>query len=790
MRNGGARFLQSARDFPMMVSLGSKSPSWELNRWGRNALRFAPFDGGGYSLRGDKWSLQYSGEKQSHRFAILDNEHFEYDIILNSEPESNRLYLGIEGWEAFDFLRQPDTTGPDILRGSYAVYKKEGVINSPAYHVGTGKICHIHRPKIIDARGRQVWGDTKIDKGVMTLTVPETWLGEAKYPVVVDPVIGSNTAGAYLFYDYLSNALVDEYIDYIYDYIDDYIDDYGDYDYFLEQITSSEWIELYNCGVFNKYSAPSRLQGTYNTHMYVFIAHSSNCFLYPLIYSDFNNKPKQLLNYGCTPGYPLEGVSRPTPYTTDFTERWVHSTITMNDSIAEGTDIWLGHFGDSVVLRFDYGAPLYRLQSSLTLDYDYATQYNSVRAMLESRQFLDIGGIQDIYADPNSDEYNIAAGARHDMKISMYLEINSSAYVRTLTQGAKLTDNRKTAAAYKKSLAQAVKLTDARKLIAAYIKTLTQGINLADTRKSTGAYKRTAAQTVKGATALRQVMGFYRICVMNAQNTTALKCLAAFVRAMTQQLKAAMAIGNKRGISLKLLHQARIDSAMARKGDSKRIVTDTGTPGADLVRQAGMRRIVPTTGGTQDALARIMSFPRRIIDSLWPTALPRLVTEIRRKVANQTGASGSVGRGLAALREAASPVAPLDAVERKPAFMRAILNSLALHDTGRYPVVWLRRLPEIQGVGDTTGHIGNYVRGLYAAAGSLAETSHAGAYRRKQADTANSQAASLRHLFVFIRLLSVSFIRDFIIRRFLKSNEDLILKSCVCRELFLDSSIH
>jgi hypothetical protein len=281
-----------------------------LKRWGRDTLGFSPLAEGGYCTRGDRRRLLYAGARESHRFTILDNERFEYDIILNKEPASNRLYLALEGWEGFDFFRQPDTIGPDILRGSYAVYKKEGAIDSPACHVGTGKLCHIHRPKIIDARGRWTWGDVTIDRGLLTMTIPEGWLGEAKYPVTVDPVIGSSTVGAYLMYDYISNAILEDYLE--------YRDDYEDYNEFVEDMAGSEWIELYNFAIFNKYTTPSQLQGTYNTHMYVFIAYPTKCFLYPLLYSDVNGKPKQLLNYSCAPGYPLEGVNRPTQYTTDL----------------------------------------------------------------------------------------------------------------------------------------------------------------------------------------------------------------------------------------------------------------------------------------------------------------------------------------------------------------------------------------------------------------------------------------------------------------------------------------
>jgi hypothetical protein len=73
--------------------------------------------------------------------------------------------------------------------------------------------------------------------------------------------------------------------------------------------------------------------------------------------------------------------------------------------------------------------------------------------------------------------------------------------------------------------------------------------------------------------------------------------------------------------------------------------------------------------------------------------------------------------------------------------------------------------------------------------GTTALQSLAGFYRKK-VDTVFTEAIPLRYLFVFIRLLTTGFVRDFIIRRFLKSNEDIVLKSALCREITLESSIH
>ena len=186
------RFGQSANDFPLMVELGNKAPSWGLSRWGGNSgLRFIPLDDEGFTLRGDKRRVVYKGRRRSHRFTILGDGAFEYDCILEREPESNVILLFMEGAENFDFLCQPDFVRDPFLKGSYAVYKRETLLGE-----GTGKLCHIHRPEIIDARGRRCWGDLSVAGNCLCITVPENWLSEAAYPVVVDPTIGTTTIGA------------------------------------------------------------------------------------------------------------------------------------------------------------------------------------------------------------------------------------------------------------------------------------------------------------------------------------------------------------------------------------------------------------------------------------------------------------------------------------------------------------------------------------------------------------------------------------------------------------------
>lgn len=162
-----------------------------------------------------------------------DKGGFEYDIVLLSKPTTNKFVMKYRDSGNLRFLFQApyseinlsgediaagvvtrDDTGgwdkdgnkvvnvPDWAHKSYAVYQ-EG--HNPLYKNSTdaekyagGKLLHIHRPKIIDDRGKWVWGDIDIDtvNKTMTVTAPQSFLDTAKYPVRVDPTFGYTTLGS------------------------------------------------------------------------------------------------------------------------------------------------------------------------------------------------------------------------------------------------------------------------------------------------------------------------------------------------------------------------------------------------------------------------------------------------------------------------------------------------------------------------------------------------------------------------------------------------------------------
>ncbi|AEF81454.1 hypothetical protein [Leadbettera azotonutricia] len=594
-------FRQSLTDFPLTVDLGREVPDWGLTRWGKAGsvppLRFRPPDDGeGFSLRGNRRQLLYRGRKRSHRFTILGGDRFEYDCILNKEPESNTVCLIMDGAENYDFFRQPDFVRDPFLKGSYAVYKKETLIGE-----GTGKLGHIHRPKIIDNRGRWVWGDLSIAGDRLCITIPETWLAEAAYPVIVDPVIGTNTIGS---------------------------------QYLWDNDPPEPMIPLMNeiAMPVNRFLVNETINGTCTAKFYVYSSEEPESGGYPVLYSDNSNKPLTRKSKG--ESYIDLQVKSGKP------AGWRSGTFQSNGSIASGSYIW---FGLAAVYfwytRFDYGL------KSFHDDWDCET-------------------IPNTYPIYNANYYQ-------NFKMSMYFEYTSAQnYTRMLTQG--------------------VKLTDTRKLTANYKKTLT----------------------------------------MNGQNGTALGHGSSYLRKHTAQVKGTDTTPWLRGMYRSITETLRVLTPLGYCRELYRSLLETARSSATANRSTGNNRSIGTTAGSNDGISR--------------------------------------SRGI----------------------FRALPETAKTGDGTAYFAGWLRRLIEQTGSTDSAEKWNVYIRGLYEQAGNYAGTVHQGEYYRETSDIAGSTGLPVRSLGVFIKLVTVGLVRDYLLRRFLKSNEEIVLKSAVCRNLEIESRIH
>lgn len=129
---------------------------------------------------------------------------FEYEIILNKKPTTNVISLDINT-QNLKFYYQPELTQeeiddgayrPEHVVGSYAVYHTtKDPIHNGQNQAEKYKMCkafHIYRPRIIDSNNNWVWADLNINtiNGKLTITIQQTFLDNAVYPITIDPDFG------------------------------------------------------------------------------------------------------------------------------------------------------------------------------------------------------------------------------------------------------------------------------------------------------------------------------------------------------------------------------------------------------------------------------------------------------------------------------------------------------------------------------------------------------------------------------------------------------------------------
>lgn len=191
------------------INIQKNSPVVTLNRWGaEEAITITPqLNGVGASTRPFlSKRLEFRSGNKTVFVQPNGTNSVDIDFSLAAIPQSNVFTYTISGADNLDFFYQPPLTPEEVklehvrpanVIGSYAVYsktKKDYKTNGTNY--GSGKLFHIYRPQATDALGNSVWGDLDYANGVLTVTIPQTFLDTATYPVIIDPTFGYTSQGA------------------------------------------------------------------------------------------------------------------------------------------------------------------------------------------------------------------------------------------------------------------------------------------------------------------------------------------------------------------------------------------------------------------------------------------------------------------------------------------------------------------------------------------------------------------------------------------------------------------
>jgi hypothetical protein len=191
-----------------------------------------------------------------------------------------------------------------------------------------------------------------------------------------------------------------------------------------------------------------------------------------------------------------------------------------------------------------------------------------------------------------------------------------------------------------------------------------------------------------------------------------------------------------------------------------------------------------------DTASRFRGFFRSLTEQLQTGDFISYCLDFLRTIAVTLRPETTEIRKLSTRRGIVDGAGTEDSTARERGFIRTLAAAVNTGDHAGKVITLLRGIREEVSVLGEAGHLGDYLRGIYTEAGGMAETGHKGEYYRTVEDTAGNMGVSLRHLFIFIRLATLLLVRDYIIGRFLKSKEELIIKSPVCREIILESTLH
>jgi hypothetical protein len=325
------------------------------------------------------------------------------------------------------------------------------------------------------------------------------------------------------------------------------------------------------CIPVNRFLVPETINGECSAYFYV-NEDDPEAGGRPIIYSDNNNLP--LNRKSMQENFVEMRVNSSKP------KGWRSATFKSNGSIASNTYIWFGLYCENYWMpRFDWGSRCYS-------NWWY--------------EWCDWGVIPNKYPDYSFQWYD-------DFRLSMYFTYTSAQnYVRTLTQGVKLTDN----------------------------------------KKLTGNYKRSATQAVKVNSALKRFETFIRKCAMSVNNTMNIRSLPLFLRKVTEQIKVTMSKNEKMSLARKCIDDVIVNSNTKRihnvirniQGGLK--ILDTQLFSVLFVRS------VDDTAMATGYFRHLGSFIRGLLVTAGSSAETEHTAVYKRKQTDIVQADGAVYRGL------------------------------------------------------------------------------------------------------------------------------------------------
>jgi hypothetical protein len=148
----------------------------------------------------------------------------------------------------------------------------------------------------------------------------------------------------------------------------------------------------------------------------------------------------------------------------------------------------------------------------------------------------------------------------------------------------------------------------------------------------------------------------------------------------------------------------------------------------------------------------------------------RRITGDYKRVATQSVQANTVSKYfLTIIRKLHEATHGLDNISLEVSFFRTIQEAATINESIRY--------------------LGSFIRGLLDTVDTESDSKAGWFYSLTLTDTVHAAGKVFRGLFLFIRITTSVFVRDYLLSRFLKARQELVVKSCICRELIIDSKL-
>lgn len=204
---------------------------------------------------------------------------------------------------------------------------------------------------------------------------------------------------------------------------------------------------------------------------------------------------------------------------------------------------------------------------------------------------------------------------------------------------------------------------------------------------------------------------------------------------------------------------------------------------------AGYKRGLKETAGVYSLFSTFETFFRNCIDTVQNSTVIKRFSGFFRNTTGilRVNTENSENRSLS--RKCTENAGVFPVTKRTLGITRRAAEVVNNADTQRFSVFFLRSVSDASLPSGKMRHLGAFIRGLPVVAGNVAETTHKGDYYRFRADTVKAQGPVFRGLILFIKIMSKIFVREYLLGRFLKAREELVIKSAVSREIILSSKI-